>query len=111
MKNIAIAILILLVNSNRSFAAANQDPADLQARVDACEEALDRGDKVIGEQASAIQLLDEQNVTLQKSLDYLLNETAKARASEASWYRDPKIVAPVAFLAGLTVGLLGFKGR
>lgn len=111
MRNIAIALLTILL-SNAAYGTEKTIPFVTEVscsdeRVSACEDALDRGDKVINEQAQTIQLLDAQKDRLQKSLDYEINELAK----ETAWYRDPKVIGPVAFLAGLTVGLLGFKGR
>lgn len=100
MRNIAIVLLIL---SSASPAIA-ADQIDLQARVDACEDALDRGDKVINEQATTIQMLDAQNARLQTSLDYAVNAEAKAEGQAKAWYRDPKVVAPLALLTGIALG-------
>lgn len=77
---------------------------ECQDRVHACEDALDRGDKVISVQADTIGALDAQNQRLQKSLDFALSEASKAGAEAHAWYRDPKLLAPLALTAGIALG-------
>ena len=99
--------LILALTLTVTVTANAATVEELTERVADCEDTLDRADHVIDIQAKTIQEYSDQNYRLQQSLDYATAQIAE----EQAWYNNPKYIAPVVFILGVTLGAFAARAK